>query len=646
MITLAPSEERETIPKEQSKSEETPLDIGGFLGDGSLTKIDFPLHHHIPPLAFAHCHYLDSIDSILKSSQLDDYAMSHCYQLKEFHGNLIKIGIEAFSHCYSLKVVDLTSVNARLDLEKRAFYWCNQLESVLFSETIYLYQIKEETFAHCCYLQEITIPKSVNKICKNAFSFCVSLKKVVFLGEFITIESGAFENCSSLDEVIENDCIIHYYEGTFPNNIQPQNGRKRSYLEESSSKDAPLPEKSKHDSQKEIDKKLAPNFLDLYDFNFEIRTLCENAEYYAQEDTAQQEPTYTNFIYGLKDYFYHDEETTLNKMGEDFLFLLEQIQKRAFPTEYFYFLPLFFLSLLMKDKHIFIQETPFSRQLFAHNLYEQFQFLSRTSEKWEHFLNNQFMLWETEESSNNYQLLELFFSSGGQQQELFSALPSNFHVALLSSFIEENRWGYDFSVNSSFLQCFLLMQAIANFLLDHPTGHLETLTLPIHLTPVTEAQKELFSMMKEVFLLYQGKPSIFTKQTLKKLVILPKREVDLLKNSCLYYPLEEEGILNIKESDLVYIITNKKEKKVHDFVYRVTAITEIVPENQESFSETSPSTSTQVAQKLSKKKQKKLEKEQMKQQTAGNKQLCIQFQRYTTINQEKSHLLFEENGEI
>jgi hypothetical protein len=59
-------------------------------------------------------------------------------------------------------------------------------------------------FYGCASLNEITIPKSVEKIDKWAFLDCYSLEKVILLNENTFIDAHAFDNCNSVIVEKEN----------------------------------------------------------------------------------------------------------------------------------------------------------------------------------------------------------------------------------------------------------------------------------------------------------------------------------------------------------------------------------------------------------------------------------------------------------
>lgn len=67
--------------------------------------------------------------------------------------------------------------------------------------------IGESAFLYCYDLEEVEIPNSVRKICRNAFSCSRRLKKIKIPSSVKVIEEGAFYNCIGLEEITvdEND---------------------------------------------------------------------------------------------------------------------------------------------------------------------------------------------------------------------------------------------------------------------------------------------------------------------------------------------------------------------------------------------------------------------------------------------------------
>jgi len=107
--------------------------------------------------------------------------------------------------------------NNIVEIEKAAFWGCEKLEKVVFSDNLEI--INDFAFYGCKSLKEAIIPNSVKRIGNCAFKNCASLTKVKLSDTLTELGFSAFEGCSSLQcistpntlELIRNkafkDCV-------------------------------------------------------------------------------------------------------------------------------------------------------------------------------------------------------------------------------------------------------------------------------------------------------------------------------------------------------------------------------------------------------------------------------------------------------
>lgn len=95
---------------------------------------------------------------------------------------------------YQRKVYQVTSI------EKRAFYYCRGLKSVVISNSVIT--IGEDAFNHCENLKSVVISNSVTSIKRCAFYCCSSLNNLVIPNSVTSIETSAFLGCEALKSVV------------------------------------------------------------------------------------------------------------------------------------------------------------------------------------------------------------------------------------------------------------------------------------------------------------------------------------------------------------------------------------------------------------------------------------------------------------
>lgn len=119
--------------------------------------------------------------------------------------DVTSIGNNAFTQMYNIKSITIPS--SILSIGEKAFYYCVNLNRVIFKGESGLTSIGEGAFAFCFNLTGIIIPKNVINIAENTFFSCFKLVELYNLSKLdILLESSdngyigyyAFEECSNL----------------------------------------------------------------------------------------------------------------------------------------------------------------------------------------------------------------------------------------------------------------------------------------------------------------------------------------------------------------------------------------------------------------------------------------------------------------
>lgn len=113
----------------------------------------------------------------------------------ELHEGLEKIGKGAFRSCPNADIIAIP--DSVTEIGDEAFSWSN-VKAVTFGENSKLTSLGNDAFYYCSALEEITLPKQLNKIEYETFYWCENLK-TVNIGEGVTfIDALAFFGCSKL----------------------------------------------------------------------------------------------------------------------------------------------------------------------------------------------------------------------------------------------------------------------------------------------------------------------------------------------------------------------------------------------------------------------------------------------------------------
>lgn len=147
--------------------------------------------------AFALCYSLESIQIQSDLEVIGEFAFQHNKSLKSITipGYIGKIGRYAFSGCESLADIEFNGTIGCID--KCAFY-----ESAIkrFSAES-LKEIQESAFYMCKNLENVELPKGIEKFGRFVFEDCVALNSIILPNDIIEIPSYTFRNCSSLTKI-------------------------------------------------------------------------------------------------------------------------------------------------------------------------------------------------------------------------------------------------------------------------------------------------------------------------------------------------------------------------------------------------------------------------------------------------------------
>lgn len=130
--------------------------------------------------------------------------------------SVTSIGTECFAYCLGIKTIEIgdnTSQEAATVLGGRAFYKCDNLNSVILGNNIV--EIGRNAFDGCKSLQSIVIPNSVKTMGSHAFLGCESLESVQLSENLKSIEWASFSSCDSLKSITIPDGVEFLGESAF-----------------------------------------------------------------------------------------------------------------------------------------------------------------------------------------------------------------------------------------------------------------------------------------------------------------------------------------------------------------------------------------------------------------------------------------------
>ena len=172
---------KDRIPKHLTHTVTIPdniieIDENAFRELKGLKRIKLPESiQTIGKRAFYGCENLTHINIPDSVESISDYAFKFCDKLK------ITIGYKTYQRLKS-------SIPKKL------------IHEIIFSGDIKV--IEDEAFEGCCNIEELTIPKTVNRIGEGAFSGCKKLKIINIPENVTSISKSVFEDCESLETII------------------------------------------------------------------------------------------------------------------------------------------------------------------------------------------------------------------------------------------------------------------------------------------------------------------------------------------------------------------------------------------------------------------------------------------------------------
>ena len=142
--------------------------------------------------AFGGCKLLTGITLPNSIRMIGSYAFKGCENLTEFDmpDRVTYVGDAAFRGCKRLWRVSFCGGS----IPWCCFYECENLYKVEFKSTVR--RVEEGAFGYCYFLEPITFPAGLTKICSHAFMDCRYKLESVFLPSSLTeIEDNAFVDC-------------------------------------------------------------------------------------------------------------------------------------------------------------------------------------------------------------------------------------------------------------------------------------------------------------------------------------------------------------------------------------------------------------------------------------------------------------------
>lgn len=159
--------------------------------------------------AFYDCRLLENVMMPNSVDTIGDFAFAYCTSLKEIYipNSLKNIGDGAFIQLDSLERFTVLN-NPIYTVYEDALYSKNYEElyrvpqkktNINIHESVKI--IKADAFYWCSNIEEITLPKNLDKIEKYAFYFCNNIYELIIPDTVLSIEESAFEGMEKLISV-------------------------------------------------------------------------------------------------------------------------------------------------------------------------------------------------------------------------------------------------------------------------------------------------------------------------------------------------------------------------------------------------------------------------------------------------------------
>ncbi len=156
---------------------------------------------NVPPSAFTHCKYIESISLPESAVSIGDAAFNGCEKLASITvpKSVSSLGSSSFGGCIALKSVTFEDGIVLENIGGSAFSGCVSLESINLTDGIQF--LGDSMFAGCTSLRNVSIAPSVKEIGDGAFSGCISLESIALPEGVVSIGISVFKNCTSLTSV-------------------------------------------------------------------------------------------------------------------------------------------------------------------------------------------------------------------------------------------------------------------------------------------------------------------------------------------------------------------------------------------------------------------------------------------------------------
>ena len=187
----------------------TTIDVAAFSGCTNLTNIT--LSNNIGRILYAAFQGCSNLSKITLPSSLwflDEAVFQYCHSLTEIiiPENVQTLKDDVFEGCYALNKISVSAQNTTFDSR-------NNCNAIIETETnILLYGCNGTTIPNgvvaisdnafrWSYIRSITIPETIKRIGKDAFSACCKLTSVQMLEGVNNIEEDAFAGCEKLTSI-------------------------------------------------------------------------------------------------------------------------------------------------------------------------------------------------------------------------------------------------------------------------------------------------------------------------------------------------------------------------------------------------------------------------------------------------------------
>ena len=202
----------------------TVIDGWAFRECENLTKVEMPSVIDIWGMAFYQCSNLSDVD-LSNVQTIGDNAFYKCSNLSDIDiTNVQTIGEAAFYECSNLSEIDFYNVQT---IGKNAFYKANGLIEITFYEN--LKEVGKEAFAFCENLKRVDMSrvycddyKYQLKIDEKCFYYCSNLEEVLFSETTASIGYRAFDYTSL--EILELPEGLRFFGEDFISNPEPKPG--------------------------------------------------------------------------------------------------------------------------------------------------------------------------------------------------------------------------------------------------------------------------------------------------------------------------------------------------------------------------------------------------------------------------------------